>query len=126
MKKIVTIVQLSLYLFFAAGVTVKVHSCSGHTSAQFALNANDPCADGNKAAMPDMCCKLELKTSKIDDEQLAVAQQASKPLSVIGILPVESFSYNVIHHSEFISPNFTDTSPPPLNDLNIFNSVFLI
>lgn len=127
MKKIFTILFLSLYVLSVIGVNVMTHSCGGEsTSTLVAVEAKDPCNCGDEIPPADMCCTTIMTTVKIDDIQIAAVQELFHSLVVVDILPIDLFSTNIVENSSFFIQNCIDTSPPPGKDFQTSNSVFLI
>ncbi len=126
MKKTFVILMVVVYVILSMGMTIIVHTCGGESKAIIAVdNVKDPCSCGDEMST-DMCCTTEIKTVKIDDDQLSVVTPDAIKLFVVDILPLESFSLNTNRYSEFIPCFFSDTSPPLSNDLTVSNCVFLI
>ena len=76
MRKILAILLLSLYLLSSIGFTVNAHYCGGDLAAVALFdNASCCCDDQGKA---DDCCKNEIKTIKISDDQLKAEFQIKK------------------------------------------------
>ncbi len=124
-KKVLTILFLSVYAVLSLGLNILVHTCGGESEALLVTTeASDPCACGDEAPMEDMCCTTELKTVQLDDSQKVVLTTIEDKLfSVVDVAIVDIFP-NEVPHLFFVIPS--DTSPPPNKDLNISNSVFLI
>jgi hypothetical protein len=73
-KKITVILFLSMYLLVSVGITLSMHFCGDSiTSVQLlpfaAHNISCGCDD---AATPDDCCKTEIKSIQLNDDQIAV------------------------------------------------------
>lgn len=133
MKKLMVIFFIIVYSAFSAGVTVLIHTCGGESEALFVVTETaDPCVCGDEMStdgraavhQTDMCCTIDLKTAKIDD-----AQKVS-----VSSFEMKSMDIFELHCSTVVSAGdqplvFTlanNTSPPPLKDFQISNSVFLI
>jgi hypothetical protein len=127
MKKIFSIILLSVYSFLTVGMTVMVHTCGGESEATIAVTeAKDPCACGNEMPV-DMCCTTEIKTVKIDDEQKVIAEiTIIEQLVVLENLVPPQFSPEQIYDSGIEFQFAATVSPPPNTDITIINSLFLI
>ena len=127
MKKVFSISLVSLYLFLTVGVNILIHTCGGKATVVVATTSvQDPCRNCEGADVDEMCCSTVVKTLQINDEQLAVAPEIINPLVIVDLLPVETISVHLLDSPTETVHYFTDTSPPPNQELNIINSVFLI
>jgi hypothetical protein len=127
MKKILTITFLLLYAVMNVGVSVIIHTCGGASEALLVTsNANDPCACGDEMSADDMCCTTEIKTIKLDDSQKTAAEVTIEKLAVIDLLFNKTESLNLFPDSGFTFYTLIPFSPPPINDYQVINSVFLI
>jgi hypothetical protein len=73
LKRFFSISLLSIYLFFSLGLVVSLHYCSGSlASLNLFEKASCCCANEKeiKKTSKDDCCKDEIKTVKIVDEQI--------------------------------------------------------
>lgn len=125
MKKIFTILFLSVYTTLSIGLNILVHTCGGESDARLVTTeAKDPCVCGDEMPMAGMCCTTVLKTVMLDDSQnisISVIEEklvAVHEVFVVTIIPLEEL------YSSFVISS--DTSPPPNKDFQESNSVFLI
>lgn len=93
MKRFLSISFLSIYLFFSLGLVVSLHYCSGNLASLNLFEKASCCCDAKeiKKTSKDDCCKDEVKTVKISDEQIAskfafdftsFAMMAVKPMEI--------------------------------------------
>lgn len=119
LKRFFSISLLSIYLFFSLGLVVSLHYCSGNLASLNLFDKASCCCDEeketSKSATED-CCKDEIKTVKISDEQLQskIAFQFSG-LDAMLLKPI-SFS-TVFQFQQPKSIFFKSTIPRPPDDL---------
>lgn len=70
MRKILSIILLSLYLVSSIGVTINAHYCGGNLASLALFEKVSCCCDEEEAEKPIDCCKDEIKTIKISDDQI--------------------------------------------------------
>lgn len=125
MKNLLVISFVIIYTVFSAGVNVIIHTCGDESEALLATTSfEDPCGCSDEMTA-DRCCTTNLTTVKLD-----VAQQSVVPYSVeaplsIGIYSQQSSQWPMIMFEGTEIRSFTPVTPP-LHNLNILNSVFLI
>ena len=126
MKKIFSILLLLVYTILTMGMTVIVHTCGGESKAMVAAStAEDPCGCADEMPV-DKCCTTEVSTVKLDDAQKISTATIIEKLTVVEQIhvPLFSISLNINSQQPF---QFTQyVSPPPITDITIINSVFLI
>ncbi|MBW7887235.1 MAG: hypothetical protein H3C35_02610 [Bacteroidetes bacterium] len=126
MKKATVILFLAVYTLLIVGVNIMVHTCGGETESILApLSAEDPCGSEDGTMPNDMCCKTEIKSVKISDEQLAASAASCEPLTVSNMLPVLSSTVSIQETAVLFSSPY-EIYPPPKLALYISHSVFLI
>ncbi|MGD0589441.1 MAG: hypothetical protein ABSA44_01420 [Bacteroidota bacterium] len=104
-----------------------IHFCGGKiTSVQILpfVPKEDPCGcDGT--AVPVDCCKTEIKTIQLNDEQIAVhVNQPSSPQTAVTLWAETSIEIALSSHA--IREVVPASSPPDSPPLYILHSVFLI
>ncbi len=70
MKRFLSILLLNLYLLFSGGLVVSLHYCGGSLANAGIFTEPSCCCDDEASGKPDDCCKDEVKTVKITDDQL--------------------------------------------------------
>ena len=118
MKKTATIIFLSMYFALTIGMTAATHFCGGKiTSVQmsFIATKESPCGCDD-AATTDDCCKTEIKSLQLNDEQIAVqVDQPSSPQTDVNLWADASidelFSSNSIQ--TVLPASSLPDSPPP-------------
>jgi len=69
-KRFLSILLLNLYLLFSGGLVVSLHYCGGSLANAGIFTEPSCCCDDETTGKPDDCCKDEVKTVKITDDQL--------------------------------------------------------
>ena len=126
MKKALTIIFLFIYVILTVGLNIIIHTCGGESETLLALSTyEDPCgcAEGMET---DICCSTEFTSVKIDEVQNITSVPTFHSISVSDVLFPQVISHGLFQDSDVQTINFIPFSPPPNNDLNIINSVFLI
>lgn len=102
---------LAVYLLFAVGVNVLIHTCGGDRTSEFMpISAEDPCGCTDMGS-GDACCTLSLRSFQIDDEQNGASRTVAAPLASVGtLLPIDDQFPSV---DPALRPNVTDSPPPP-------------
>jgi len=127
MKKLIIILFLSIYLLFSVGMTLLVHFCGeAITSVElipFNSQSNFCCCDDSQGF--NECCKNEIKSIQISDEQLVTKVTQSSVLSLTEdiraeILLTEFDTSNLIYRLAHTK------SPPEESPLYILNHSLLI
>ncbi len=123
------LIAISLVFFYSAstlGVTLLLHTCGGESETIIAAtSAEDPC--GCAEMMPDdRCCTTELTTVKIDDEHVFTAPVIVEQPPMAALAAAALSSHSGPEEDRAAGVSLIPISPPPNNDLHIFNSVFLI
>jgi hypothetical protein len=112
MRKIVSISLLSLYLLASVGLTLTVHYCGGDLASLTLFDKINCCCDEKGKA--DNCCKNEIKTIKISDDQIKTEQQSkliiSNELNPALYGPMHNFVAQFISSHSFKA---TPLSKPP-------------
>jgi hypothetical protein len=127
MKKSLTIFFTALYIATIVGITISVHFCGEKvTSVQFIQFASREKSCGcEEIDVPDDCCKDEIKTVQINDEQAAI--QVDQPVSPQTDLNMwANASSEALYSSNVCQTISPADSPPGSPPLYILNSVFLI
>ena len=127
MKKAVSIFFIIFYITFTIGITVSTHFCGGKiTSVQMSINTpkENPCGCKDSATQGD-CCKTEVKSIQLKDEQIAVhVDQPSSLQTDVNIWADASndktFASNLFH---IVLPA---TSPPDSHPSYILHCTLLI
>ncbi|MFA6456894.1 MAG: hypothetical protein WCW40_08740 [Bacteroidota bacterium] len=126
MNKALIILFLPLYVILSVGLNIQVHTCGGESEAMLATTAaEDPCGCADELSA-DRCCTTEISTVKIDDAQQASIAAVVTPLTVLEILAVDLPMQITVDGTDFSQHFLSSFSPPPLTDLTVRNSVFLI
>ncbi len=81
MRKFLSISCLFLYLISSLGLTLKAHYCGGDLASLSFFNKENCCCEENRNGRPDNCCKDEIKTIKILDDQLKDEQTQKQFIS---------------------------------------------
>lgn len=124
MGRPLTVAILAVYLLFAIGVNVLIHTCGGDRTSEFMpMSAEDPC--GCTDMDPgDGCCTLSLRSFQIDDEQNGASRTETAPVaSVCAFLPIDNQFPPV---DPALRPNATDSSPPPRISPTLLGCALLI
>jgi hypothetical protein len=127
MKKTTTIFFLFIYFILTVGMTVSTHFCGGKiTSVQVLpfIPKEDACGCDD-ATTPGDCCKTEIKTVQLNDEQIAVhVNQPSSPQTAVTLWA--ETSTEIVLSSHAVREVVPASSPPDSPPLYILHSVFLI
>jgi hypothetical protein len=126
-KKSLTIFFTALYVITVVGVTVAVHFCGETvTSVQVIQFASGEKSCGcEETDVPDDCCKDEIKTVQINDDQVSVQiDQPSSPQTDMNTWA--DASSEALYSSHMYQTVLPADSPPGSPPLYILNSVFLI
>jgi hypothetical protein len=127
MKKSVSIFFIAFYFTLTVGVTMAIHFCGGKiTSVQMLpfVPKENPCSCDGTAA-PDDCCKTEIKTIQLNDEQIAVqVHQPTSPQTAVTLWA--ETSTEIALSSLAVREIVPASSPPDSPPLYILHSVFLI
>ena len=117
MKKIAIILLMFLYLIPAIGVTVSAHYCGGQLrSVSFnPFDTKHKCPCGGKK-MPKDCCKDDITTFKLEDEQ-----QKTQPFFCNAVKSIDlkqAISTNLtFEYLSLFTPTIFDYSSHPPDDL---------
>ncbi len=115
MKKFLSISLLMIYLTFSAGIVISMHYCGGNLAALKLFVKASCCCDDEKATSNDDCCKDEIKTVKISDDQNIHKSITFNPKSNLdlSILPKPLFySFQKVQFSTSIISNQQLPRPP--------------
>ena len=82
MRKILSIILLSLYLVSSIGVTINAHYCGGNLASLALFEKVSCCCDEEEAEKPTDCCKDEIKTIKISDDQIKGEEKFKQAISL--------------------------------------------
>ncbi len=108
-------------------MTISTHFCGGKiTSVQMLpfVPKENPC-DCDGTAAPDNCCKTEIKSIQLNDEQLAVhVNQPPSPQTAVSLWA--ETSTEIVLSSHVVHEVVPASSPPDSPPLYILHSVFLI
>ena len=104
MKKVTKILFLFIYFVLTVGMTISAHFCGGIITAVQMLPVvpkEKPCCCSDAPGQDD-CCKTEIKSLQLNDEQIAVQiDQPSSPQTDLNLRAGGSiedmFSSNLIH-----------------------------
>ncbi len=133
MKNFATILFLVVYSSFSVGVNILLHTCGGESEAIIVMTeAADPCLctdvmalDGTVSlSQNNLCCKIDLKTVKLDQSQKVAASSVDEKRIVFSEIPTADLFSTAVRQT--IITNTSNISPPPLIDFQAVNSVFLI
>ncbi len=119
MKRFLSILLVSIYLFFSLGLVITVHYCSGNLASLNLFKKSSCCCDEEKETTKSIakdCCKDEIKTVKISDEQL----QSKKSFQFYGDALVVTKTISLVPIFQFQQPNntfFKSSIPRPPDDL---------
>mgnify|MGYP006902042051 CR=1 FL=1 len=69
LKKFISILLLFLYLLASIGFTVKAHYCGNDLASVSLFKRSSCCCEDNRNSQKDDCCKDEIKSFKIGDDQ---------------------------------------------------------
>jgi hypothetical protein len=120
-KKTTTIFFLFLYFALTVGMTVSTHFCGGRiTSVQMlpVVPKENPCGC-EESTTPDDCCKTEIKSIQLNDEQIVVqVDQPSSPQTDINLWADASIE-------ELLSSNSIQTVLPASSPPNSIPSYIL-
>jgi hypothetical protein len=127
MKKAVSIFFIVFYFILTVGMTISTHFCGGRIASvrmlPFIPKENHCGCDGTAA--PDDCCKTEIKTVQLNDEQIAVqVNQPSSPQTAVTLWTETSIE--IVLSSHAVREVIPASSPPDSPPLYILHSVFLI
>jgi hypothetical protein len=113
MKKTTTIFFLFIYFILTVGMTVSTHFCGGKiTSVQVLpfIPKEDTCGCDDTTTTDD-CCKTEIKTVHLNDDQITVqSEQPSSPQTDIALWADASFE--ALYSSNFFHTIVPASSPP--------------
>ena len=127
LKKITTILFLFIYFVLTVGMTVSTHFCGGKiTSVQMLpfMHKEDTCGCDD-SAIPDGCCKTEIKTVHINGEQIAV--QVEQPSSYqTDIALWANVSFEALSSSNIYRMIVPESSPPESPRSYILHCTLLI
>ena len=116
-----------MYLLITAGVTVTIHFCGGKViSVQMLpiIPKESPCGC-DESTTPDDCCKTEMKSFQVNDEQIAVqVDQPISPLSDVNLWAETSF--DELFSSNSIRTVLPASSPPDSTPSYILHRTLLI
>lgn len=93
MRKLLSITMLFLYLLASIGFTVKAHYCGGDLASLSLFKKVSCCCEEVSQKKKDDCCKNEIKTIKIADNQLKTEHEKIISQSDDAILDIQ------VHHS---------------------------
>ena len=116
MKRFLSISLLMIYLTFSAGIVISMHYCGGDlASLKLFAKASCCCDDDEKLPTKDDCCKDEIKTIKISDDQ-NIHKSISyvvKEIQDLAVLPTPcSFSFQHVVYTTTIISNQQLPRPP--------------
>jgi hypothetical protein len=118
------IVLLLLYVVFAAGFQVLVHTCGGYTTRDvMPVSAEDPCGCADEPEA-ERCCTTVLVTLRIDADQKAVV--ALQPFADGQPLIAALRGADAQAPARVSLPVFTTSSPPRAVPLSILHCALLI
>jgi hypothetical protein len=116
-KKTGTIIFLFIYFALTVGMTMATHFCGGKIASVKMLPfiPKTSSCDCDDATTPDNCCKTEIKSFQLNNEQIAVhADQPSSPQTDVNLWVDKSieelFSSNSIH---IVLPTNSPPDSPP-------------
>jgi hypothetical protein len=113
MRKITYIFFALQYFTLTVGMTLVTHICDGKiTTVQMLpiIPRGNSCGCGD-TTIPDDCCKTEIKTIKLNDEQIAVQiDQSLSPQTDINYWMEPSFE--MLFSSNLVRPIIPSSSPP--------------
>lgn len=66
---------MSLYLVSSIGVTINAHYCGGNLASLALFEKVSCCCDEEEVEKPSDCCKDEIKTIKISDDQIKAEEK---------------------------------------------------
>ena len=127
MKKTVTILFLFMYFVLTVGMTVATHFCGGKiTSVQMLpIVPKENSCGCNDATTPDNCCKTEIKSLQLSNEQIAVqVDQQSSPQTGVNLWM--DTSIEALFSSNSIRTVFPACSPPDSPPSYILHCTLLI
>ncbi len=111
MKRFLSITLLSIYLLFSAGVVVSLHYCGGSLAALKLFVKASCCCDDEESGANDDCCKDEIKTIKIADDQHKEEQIQWVLKSVA--LEAEAPIFTTIHKQWIYTPTVSNIQQLP-------------
>jgi hypothetical protein len=113
LKKTTTIFFLLIYCVLTVGMTVSTHFCGGKVTSVQVLpffHKEDACGCDD-TAIPDGCCKTEINTVQLNDEQIAV--KAEQPSSYHTDLVIwADASFEMLYASNALITIIPTSSPP--------------
>jgi hypothetical protein len=126
-KKTAKILFLSMYLLVSVGITLSLHFCGDSiTSVQmipFATHNNRCGCDD--VTTPDDCCKTEIKSIQLNDDQIAVQiDQLTSPQTDVNLWAETPFEESFSSNS--IRTVLPASSPPEAPPLYILHCTLLI
>jgi hypothetical protein len=127
MKKLLSILLITIYGMATFGMSVKQLYCCGNLkSVSIAINIPDK-EKNEKQTKDDGCCKTKYQSFKVKDNHVA---SDVITLSEKHFVTVFSYSYNLTSIVFPVSASFDEIQGPPLlrgnTPLYIFNCVFRI
>ena len=109
MRKFLSISLLCLYLLASAGISITAHYCGGNL-ASLALFEKTSCCCEDEEEGKDDCCKNEVKTIKISDDQLKI--ETSKKVFV-------PYYFNGLNSNPHFSFGYINTFPKCLTGIQM-------
>ena len=82
MRKFLSILLLSIYMIASIGFTINAHYCEGNLASLGLFENVSCCCDEAESGKADDCCKDEIKTIKISDDQIKGEQKVKHFLTV--------------------------------------------
>jgi len=116
-----------MYLLVTVGLTVATHFCGGMATSvkmlPFVSNEN-PCGCDD-TAVPDDCCKTEIKSVQLSDEQIAVQiDQQNSPQTDSNLWA--DVSIEELYSSNLVHTIIPASSPPVSTPTHILHCALLI
>jgi len=116
-----------MYLLVTVGLTVATHFCGGKVASvkmlSFVSNEN-PCGCDN-TAVPDGCCRTEIKSIQLNDEQIAVqVDQQTSPQTDVNLWA--DVSIEELFSSNSVRTIIPASSPPESPPTYILHCALLI